>query len=214
MSPQWRRASEIAYGGGLRALWFAALGEICYRRVAVRELLLDGSAAQAHAGISVDIDLLDESQLDEYNTFRRTSDPGAAARRLEAGHKCFVARYSGQIVCACWGATENAWSGYLSAPIPLATDEAYLYDLYTAPQRRGLRIRALITSAMYDFYKAEGKRRLLGFTVPENVVAMAGSRFRQIGVTGYFGVGRLRFSFCRMDAGELAPGEARQAGSL
>ena len=206
--------SEITHEAGLRALWFAALGELCYRRVVVRELLLDGSAAPGRAGISVDIDLLDASQLDEYNTFRRTSDPNAVARRMEAGHKCFVARHGGEIVCACWGATENAWSGYLSRPIPLASDEAYLYDLYTAPQRRGLGIRGVITRAMHDFYKAEGKRRLLGFTVPENVAAMVGSTFRQIGVTGYFGVGRLRFNFCRMDPGELAPGKARQAGSL
>lgn len=200
-------------GGGIRALWFAALGELCYRRVVVRELLLDGSAAQVRAGISLDIGLLDASQVDEYNTFRRTTNPGAVARRIEIGHKCFVARHGGEIVSVSWGATKNAWSAYLSAPIPLATDEAYAYDLYTAPEWRSLGIRGVITRAMHDFYRAEGKRRLLGFTVPENFASMAGSKFRRIGITGHFGVRRFRLNFCRMDPGELAPGGARQAGT-
>jgi ribosomal protein S18 acetylase RimI-like enzyme len=211
IAPAWRRASDLAREGGLRALWFTALGELCYRRVEIREYVLNQAVDENHSAARLSIDQLNAADIEQYNAFRKPSDPASAARRMRAGHRCFIARHSDKIVCASWGATGNARSGYLSAPIALTSDEAYTYDLFTAPEWRRRGIAIAVTRALHNFYRAEGKRRVLRVIVPENYAAITGTLgYHSIGRMGFLGIGGFRLDFCRMNAGELAPGKSRR----
>jgi len=204
----WRRASELARQGGFRAIWFTALGELCYRRVEIREYVLDKADDNDLDAAKLSIEQLNPADIEQYNAFREPSDPDSAQRRMLAGHRCFTARQKDKIVCASWGATSNATSGYLSAPIALTSDEAYAYDLFTAPEWRHKGIAAAVTRALHNFYRAERKRRVLRFIVPENYAAMTGTLgYHSIGTMGFLGVGRFRLTLCHMNAGKLAPGK-------
>jgi len=191
------RVIEIVNSGGAKGLWFAALAEVGYRRLVVREFSLRSPVEQAAARIEVDISHLDERDLEAYTAFRNPSDPHAARKRLQNGDVCFVARHKdkGVIVCACWVSTEKAWNAYLSTPIPLASDEAYAYDLFTDPEWRGRNIPAAVTSAMHCSCRARGLTRIIGLSIRENQPAMTQS------------IGNHRRFFQRMNAGERAPGQ-------
>jgi GNAT superfamily N-acetyltransferase len=204
----WRRASELAREGGLRAIWFTALRELCYRRVEIREYVLDNAADNDLDDARLSIEQLNAADIEQYNAFRKPSDPESAQRRMLAGHQCFIARHKDKIVCASWGATKNATSRYLSAPIALTPDEVYAYDLFTAPEWRQQGIAAAVTRALHNFYRAEGKRRVLRLIVPENHAAITGTLgYQSIGTMGFLGAGRFRVNFCHMHAGKIAPGK-------
>ncbi len=193
-------------------LWFAALAEVGYRRLVVREYSLQPPVEQVAAEIELEITPLDEADIGAYNAFRRPSDPHSGLSRLRNGDTCFVARHKDLIVGACWVSTGKAWSAYLSAPISLAPDEAYSYDLYTAAEWRRKNIPAAVTSAMHRSCRAQGFTRMIGLTIPENRPAMTQRiRYRPIGVIGFVGFGKHRRSFCRMNKGERAPGQSRRA---
>lgn len=207
----WRRASELAREGGVRAVWFTALSELCYRRVHIREYVLDGTRDQDHSAAKFSIDQLNAADIEQYNAFRKPTDPDSAERRMRAGHRCFIARHTDKIVCASWGATGNARSGYLSAPIALTSDEAYAYDLFTAPEWRRKGLAIAVTNALHNFYRSEGKWRVLRVIVPEKYAAISGTLgYHSIGRMGFLGIGRFRLHFCRMNAGKLAPGKSRR----
>lgn len=205
----WKRAPEIVREGGIRALWFTVLGELCYRRAEIREHVLDDSSENDRCPALISIDRLSPADIEEYNAFRKPRDLKSAQQRMNAGHHCFVARHSGQIVAAWWGATSNASSWYLSSPIDVASDEVYAYDLFTAPEWRRQGIATALTTAVHNFYRAAGKRRVIRLIVPENKAAKAHAmRYECIGRMGFVGVGRFRVKFCRMKTGKIPPGGA------
>lgn len=200
-----RRVAAVVRYTGVRGLWFAVLGELGYRRLAIRGCILDDAFPGNAARFPVAFDQLDETQLDEYNDFRGAANADAARRRFAAGDKCFVARHDGRIVSARWGATGRLRCDYLSRAIALADDEAYLYDAFTTPGWRGRGVFPALTSEMHRYYRAAGKRRSICFTGPENLPAMAtNTGYRKIGMIGYVGVGGIRYNFCRLHRGERA----------
>jgi GNAT superfamily N-acetyltransferase len=206
----WRRASELAREGGIRAIWFTILGELCYRRVEIREHVLDKAEDYDVDAAKLSIEQLNAADVEQYNAFREPSDPDSAQRRMLAGHHCFIARHEDKIVCASWGATRNATIRYLSAPIALTPEEAYAYDLFTAPEWRQKGIATAVTRALHNFYRDEGKRRVLRVIVPESHAAMTGTLgYHSIGMMGFLGVGSFRWNFCHMNAGKLAPGQLK-----
>src|SRR5688572_20056237 len=186
----------------LRKLWFDGVAYLGYRRVAVREHLLAAPEPIAVTRVPVDMGFLGESQVDEYNAFRHPRDVASAARRLAAGQICFIARHQGSIVGACWTATDKAWSEYLSRWITLAPDDAYAYDAFTAPQYRGQGVLPALTRSMHDFYRVAGKRRMIGFTVPENTASMSSAiGYQTVGTIGTVRFGPFRHDFKRMNEG-------------
>lgn len=202
-----RRAVAIVRYTGPRGLWFAVLGELGYRRLAIRECLLDKPFPDTPAKIPLQLELLNDTQIDEYVAFRPGSDRDSIVRRLAANNSCFVARHNGKIISARWAATGIAQCDYLFRGYPLAADEAYLYDAFTAPEWRGKGVFPALTSEMHRYYRAADVRRSLCFTGPENYPAMiADTGYRRVGITGYVGIGRFRRHFSRMQTGERAPG--------
>lgn len=203
-----RRAVAIARYAGMRGVWFAVLGELGYRRLAIREVILDQQFPEPAATIPVTFDLIELSQVEEYFAFRQGADIDRIRRRFERGDKCFVARDKGRIISAQWAATARAHCVYLSCTVSLAEHEAYLYDAFTLPESRGKKIYSALTSEMHRYYRAEGKRRSLCFTGPENLPAMrADTGYRRIGMIGCFGIGAVRRPFIRVYSGERGPGE-------
>lgn len=196
---------------GVRNFFFKALGRIGYRRAVFRECLLDEPLPEVSPRIPLVFELLDDSQISDYNAFRRGADPLAAARRLRTGDRCFVARHDGHIVGTCWSATKNAWSQYLSREIPIGPDECYTYDAFTAEDHRGQGVLAALTSEMHRFHRSAGLRREVAVTVPENKAAMnANIGYRSCGTIGYVRVGPFRRDFIRSNRKSGTSGEFRQ----
>jgi SAM-dependent methyltransferase len=184
------------------------LGRLGYRRAVLRECLLDKSFPPIAARIPLVVELLDETQVDEYNAFRRGADPAAAPRRLQSGDRCFVARHEGRIAGTCWSATRHAWSHYLSREIGLAADECYVYDAFTAAEQRGQGVLPVLTTEMHHFHRSAGLRREVAVTVPENRSALtARIGYRSVGTIGYVRLGPFRYDFCRMLPGIAASRE-------
>lgn len=194
------RLVELARERGPRGLWFATLAELGYRRVVVRECVLDADIPHVPARVPLTFEQLTTSQLDEYNEFCSPANPDAAVRQLEAGHRCFIARHNGAIVCACWAATGHAWSEYLSRPIALAPDAAYLYDLYTRPDFRELGIAAATRAEIYRASRAEGIRRVMSYVIPESRRSMS-RHFRTVGTIGCLRIAGFRYDFARTVSG-------------
>ena len=210
-SAVWRTAAATFQGDGIRGLWFKTLGEIGYRRAVLLECPLDRPAPSVAARIPLTVELLDQSQLDEYNAFRRGVDSTAVRRQLEAGDQCFIARSEGRFVGACWSATGRGWSVYLSREIPLAADEVYLYDGFTTPEHRGKGVMPVLITETHRLHRSRGIRRGLAVAVPENqswIRTLIG--YRGVGTMGYIGPGKYRHYFCRMRQGIAAPGEERR----
>jgi len=189
------------------------LGELGYRRLAIRECMLDSPFPETEARVPLAFEVLGEAEIDEYIAFRKGADPDVARRRIAAGNSCFVARHEGRIISARWAATGTAQCDYLFREVPLGSHEVYLYDAFTSPEWRGKGIFPALTSEMHRHYRASGRKRSICFTGPENIPAMvADTGYRGIGLIGYVGIGPLRRHFFRIRSGERAPGE--QASSL
>ncbi len=199
---------------GIKAFWFKSLAKIGYRRVLVRELLLDKSFTPVPARIPLEFGLLDSAGIDEYNAFRQGRDPDAARRQLEEGHRCYLARSDGRIVASCWVAYQRAWSRYLSREIQLAADEVYNYDAFTAPHVREMGVLKALATHGHERLRARGIRRAIALTVPENRAAIVSQTgYRTIGIMGYVSVGPFRHDFCRMLPGFVEPGKNHARGA-
>lgn len=194
------RAVEVLRVEGIRSFWLRVLGQTVYRRVIVMEFSFDGPTTSVVARIPVVVDLLERA--DEYDGFRPDSDPAETRRRIEAGHRCFVARYEGRIVHACWSATGRVWIDYLGHDLVLAPDAVYNYDSFTIPTFRGHDISGFRVTEATRSLRAAGYRRLVAVVVPENLAAfrpLEKAGYRRVGVMGYVGIGRWRHRFSRHD---------------
>jgi hypothetical protein len=60
-----------------------------------------------------------------------------AERRFMAGHRVYIARFSGAAVAHGWSATRQASVGELGVRLRLPPDARYLWDFATAPAWRG-----------------------------------------------------------------------------
>jgi len=196
---------------GVKSLWFKILGQTVYRRVVLMECPLDQPLGYVTPSLSVVIDRLRRSEIDEYAAFRPDVDPSEMRRRLEAGHLCFVARHEGQIVHACWATPGRAWVDYLAYEMPLARDEVYQYDSFTAPAFRGHNLAAARVIEAARYFHHAGYRRLVAVVVPENASAfrpLEKAGYRPFGLIGYVQIGQWRRNFCWVNRDSLPPGES------
>jgi GNAT superfamily N-acetyltransferase len=195
-----KRAIEILKEEGIRSFWFQLLGKIGYRRLLLRERLLEEPIPEVKPNLPVTIELLKKTELDEYLKFRIRVDPSLIMDWLNAGHCCFVARYKGQIISACWAATHRAWIYFLAREIRLAPDEVYIYDAFTKSDFRGQSIFPAILAEMVRYFRAAGYRQMTIGVVPENKPSLWAMRkvgFRHFGIVGYIKIGPWRRDFYR-----------------
>lgn len=198
------RFVQVARRHGPAFLWFKVWGELVYRRLGLFELRHGDSLPDVEAKVPVvQSEWTSPADADGAGSVP-TVAPDEFLRRLQAGHRCFVAHRDGELVSSSWIARGSMPSSYLRTDIALSPDEACSYETYTAPVARGLAIgpalRAQAARALLD----DGCRRLLATISLENpsgirLVEKLG--YRRIGTIGYLGRGWLRWDFCRVRAG-------------
>jgi GNAT superfamily N-acetyltransferase len=150
--------------------------------------------------VPVIISRLKETDLDDYLAFRPEVGAADVARRLQAGHQCFVARHEGRIVRAAWAATGRVRIDFLARDLDLAPDEVYLDESHTLRRFRGHNIAAERSAQMRRHYQERGYRRSLAIVFPENRQACRAaekSGYRPLGVMGYIKLGPWRYDFYR-----------------
>jgi GNAT superfamily N-acetyltransferase len=209
----WRRTlprvAEVLREEGVISLWFRILGEFMYRRLLLVERPLHTPLPVIACGIEVETGLLKKSEVNEYLSFRPAADPCDIQRRLEAGHRCFVARHGGRLVHTCWVATGSAWIEYLATEISLTPDEAYSYDSFAAPGFRGQNLSPSQLKQMLHYLRDNGYRRSVGVVMPENARGRRAAEklgYRTFGVMGYVQFGPWRRQFSRVRPHARPPG--------
>lgn len=200
-----QRAYEILHQQGLWVLWLKLLGELGYRRVVLLERPVDGRAAFPASRLPVTVSLLCDNEVEEYAAFYPGADPAEIRRRFGAGHRCFAVRYRGRLVHTGWVATGRVWIEYLRRHWDLAPEEAYVYELFTAPPYRNLRVGAVRATEETRVLAGEGYRRVTAVVWPEDGAAVrhaAIGGFRPVGVIGYIKLWRWRHDFTKLDPTE------------
>ncbi len=199
-----RRAGEVLRSDGAGTLLFKVLGETVYRRAVVTAHSFDEPVPDIVPRIPVEIGFLEPEQAEEYAQLRPEIDAAEVRRRLEAGHRCYVARHRGRLAYAGWTATGRAQIDYLDRALPLAPGDVYAYEVTTAADLRGLGIGPAVYAIRHLHLRGQGHRRLLSVVVPENESALRLTRkvgSHAIGVIGYVGLGRWRCHFQRVQRG-------------
>ena len=199
------------------AIWFRALARLgVYRRLLLIERRLDQPIPDLPLPASIAMRLLGPDDIPAYLAFRPDQRAEEIAERLARGHWCLAAWRDGRVVSAAWGAPGRAPLEYLDWDLPLAPDEAYSYDLYTAPAARGRGMTPATRAPHLLLARDRGYRRLLATLLPENRRALRTPEqlgYRVIGRLGYVGVGRWRRRFCRLRPGaEPAGGPGGSGG--
>jgi GNAT superfamily N-acetyltransferase len=201
------RSLEVAREEGPRGLWFGVLAELCYRRLAVFELALDAPPPQLQAHVPITVVPL--ADIDDCSALQPELSHDEIARRLAAGHSCWLARTGDTVVATCWVASGELWSEYLGRRVPLAPGEACTYETLTTPSARGLNIGPALRGWVARDLHDRGYRRLLATVLAENAPAIRLVEklgYRRVGTIGYAALGGWRRDFVRVRAGALAPG--------
>jgi len=163
---------------------------------------LDQPVPDPSVRVPVVVDLLKETEVDEYINFRPNANPSEIRSLLTRGDRCFVARHEGQVVHACWATTSYAWIDYLARRIQLAPDEAYTYDIFTLPAFRGQNIVSTVMSVhVIPYFRGAGFRRMITSVLPENKASIRGLRkagYQPFGVMGCVKLGPWRRDFFRL----------------
>lgn len=160
---------DIVRSEGAKSLLFRLLGKLMYRRVLVLECDLGLQFSDTSTKTSVDIRKLGPADTCAFIDFH--SGPGRSVfhARLEQGHECYAAICADRIMSVSWIALNNATLWLLDADFRLDRDQLYIYDSYTHPDHRGLRLQAQIFEDIRREFAAAGIRRAITFVVPENV---------------------------------------------
>jgi hypothetical protein len=126
------RAIKVLRDEGPGIFWIklvAGLG--FYRRLVLQERLLDHAVPDFAPVLPVRIELLKESEVDDYLALRPDATRALVVDRLRAGQLCFVARHEGRVVSSCWATARRAWTEFLACEIDLTAGDVYLFDAFT-----------------------------------------------------------------------------------
>jgi GNAT superfamily N-acetyltransferase len=212
-----RRAIEVAREEGYHSLFFKILDETVYRRLALFELDLTGFNAVIEDRASVTLGILGEEHAGEYAALRPGGDPVEFRARLVDGHRCYAARYQGELTHVTWVAFERLWIPFLEYRIALAPDEACVYGVFTAPSARQQGIGSILGGYAARDSARKGYRRLLSLPGPQNRASIRLFEklgYRRIGALGYVRLGPRRRHFCRTKRDARPPGISAQARSV
>ena len=128
--------------------------------------------------LTVSIDLLKETELQDYVGFHSYPEPSTILSRLRTGHRCFVARCKGRIVNAAWAVpNEEIGFSYFDAihrrvAERLAPDEVYVYDVFTLPPFRGKNIVGVVFARMIRYFQDVGYKRMIVIVEPKNKASL------------------------------------------
>ena len=186
--------------GGPRAIAMRVLGRTIYRRLIWMELDLDQRPAGLDPSVPLEFSFLGVADLDEIAAFRPGLSRASAEERLHQGHRCFGARHDGRLASTRWIATGWAPMEYLGVAQKVPSGTSFLYDLYTDPAVRGLRIAPATASALCRVLEEEGVRTVTAAVHPDNAPALAhGKRYglKPVGKVGLIRIMGVRRWFRR-----------------
>lgn len=194
-----QRAITVFSEKGLKSLWFAIVGETCYRRLLLFRLNAVDKAFSVHpefAGLS--FTSLSPADKERYLYFR--SSDTATQSVCDMRYRCMLASIGNELVGNCWIAKETAPINYLNLALELNPGQVYLFDTFTAPIHRGKTIAPSLVSYIIEECARSGCSDIWAAVLPENT---GGQRlffqlgFVHIGVVGYLKFGRWKHNFCR-----------------
>lgn len=212
MDIRWRdapgRAAEVLGTEGFKSLFFRALGQTVYRRL----LLIERDLAAPEAGEfcrlpDVEARQVGPEDIDAHRAFLPDVSRDSLERRLEGGDIGVAVWHAGRIVNVGWAALGRCHIGYVRLYADLSPGVAYLYDIFTAPEYRGLRLTAARWATMERLLRERGVRIEIGAVSPENTPVLRSSEragFRAVGRVGWWGVGPWRRPFLRYE-GDAPP---------
>lgn len=168
------------------------LAATVYRRLVLFETDFANYSAGEPPIAGVTVAVLEADETEEYRVLRPDTPAGEVRARLAAGDRCFVTRRDGRLVRALWISRESASSPYLRSELPLAPDEAYVHDMFAAPEARGGDIGRAVRAMLGRVLRAEGCRVMIALVLPENHAAlrmMARQDYRPVAVVASLGIG-------------------------
>ena len=204
-SSAFARAAEVFRTEGARSLYFKVLGETVYRRLRLLEKEVSALPAAGLCQLDVACRQLEPEEVGAYLQFRPGSEREETLRRLSAGHLCTAVWHEGSIIHAGWAGLGRCWIEYLDIYVDMSPDAAYVYEVWTAPEYRGRRVSSARWEHMGAWLLERGVRWEVGAVWPENQAVLRSSArggYRNVGMIGYWGVGPLRWNFCRYDGAE------------
>lgn len=167
-----RRALEVLREEGVASFGLKVASALGYRRLILLECSLVPALPQLAPGFPLQFGRLKPSELDDHLAFRPDLSAEGIQDRLRSAQDCFVARHEGRIVSACWAATRSVRIAFLDLELHVAADEVYLFDAFTDPAYRRQGIAVALCLHQLAHYRAQGKRRAIRGTVPENTPAL------------------------------------------
>lgn len=208
-----RRGKQILQEAGVKSFGIQFLRKIGIRWEVLLERPFNTPLVDVTPKVPVTIEILDETHLTEYLTFRPNADPLDIGQRFVRGQLCIVARHQGSIVNSDWMTTgrnePQVWIRYLERELSSAPDEVYGYDSFTAPEFRRLNIASARSLYMQQTMRDAGYTRLVGLALPENEASlrrMKRAHYRRIGVLGSVHIGSWHWHFSHVRRGERPPG--------
>jgi GNAT superfamily N-acetyltransferase len=207
-----RQGVTIFREEGVKNLGIKVLRDTIARWELLWERLLDAPLADVTPRVPVHIEVLEQTDVDQYLAFRPDANLADIRQRLASGQRCFIARHQGQIVYAEWSATGRVWLGYLSYELCLAPDEVYSYDSFTTPEFRGQRIAPACSVYMQRTRREAGYTRVVMMNLPDNETSIRVSEkvgYRRFGTIGYVQLGPWRWHFCWIRRGARPVGSPR-----
>lgn len=117
---------------------------------------------------------------------------GDMARRMEAGHRAYVARLDGNEAAFGWVATREASIGEVGAAFGIPASERYLWNFVTVPDYRGRGIYPRLLEAILRVESREAERFWIAYA-PENHASASGIRkagFRPVAELSFDAAGR------------------------
>lgn len=119
-------------------------------------------------------------------------DEADMQRRLDAGHRAYVAYLNGQPAAFGWVATESAEIGELRSTFAIPAGERYLWNFVTFASHRGLGIYPRLVDAIVRAESGEAERFWIAYA-PENHASGSGVRksgFTSLAEMSFDGEGR------------------------
>ena len=84
---------------------------------------------------------------------------GKAEKRLRAEHLCFIAEKNEDIVNYKWVSFNETYVDELERTIRTGSDSAYIYDVYTVPECRGLGISGKASARIFNHLVQNGIKK-------------------------------------------------------
>jgi GNAT superfamily N-acetyltransferase len=112
-----------------------------------------------------------------------------AEERFDIGDVFYGAKINGKYAHIKWIAFNQSYVSEIESLINLPADSVYLYDGYTLPEYRGLRLTSTVLDEAFKFLSEIGIRRAYSFIMPNNFRILKSKdreKARRIGLISFY----------------------------